>query len=150
MLECRPKSDNMVSCTACASHHIVWHLLPERTGSTVLDTRSNSLRILAIKPSNIILFFLNHSYSSIVKGSPSSIIFRKKQYINRDFHKFSLNSPKRVQICSFEHKDQIWTVFEQFLGMGTSNLFLDCFAVIVVWMRLFWIPTSGTWKQLKF
>ena len=34
--------------------------------------------------------------------------------------------------------------------MGISELFLDCFAVIVVQIWLFWIPTSGTFKQLEF
>ena len=44
---------------------------------------------------------------------------------------------------------QIWTVFGGFLGMGTSDLFLDWFAVFVVQMRSFWIPTSGTFEQLE-
>ena len=54
------------------------------------------------------------------------------------------NHPKTLQICTPEHSDQIWTVFEQFLGVGSSDLYLDCFAVIVVQ-----IPTSGTFERLK-
>ena len=48
MLKCRQKSDSMVT-----SHHIIWLPLPERTGSTALDSRSNSPRILSIVSCNI-------------------------------------------------------------------------------------------------
>ena len=36
------------------------------------------------------------------------------------------NCPKTVQICKPNHDDQILTVFKQFLGVVTSDLFLDC------------------------
>ena len=63
---------------------------------------------------------------------------------------WTANSSKTVQICTPKYKDKIWTVFGQFLGMGTSDFYLDLFSVIVVQMRSFWIPTSVTFEQLEF
>ena len=85
--------------------------------------------------------------------------YSKRPHFNHDHRKAIQNkiwgphtekSSKTVQICTPEHSDQIWTVFGQFLGMGTSEFYLDLFSVIVVQMRSFWIPTSGTFEQLEF
>ena len=47
-------------------------------------------------------------------------ITEKKSKIRSEFAG-PRNGPKTVQICTPKHNDKIWSVFEQFLGVVTSN-----------------------------